>query len=311
MANAPYVGRFAPSPSGSLHAGSLLAAALSWVDARAHGGRWLLRFEDVDHERCKDEYKDIIRRQLSSFGLEWDAELPAQSTRRERYETILKSWARDGLAYGCACTRRELGAYRDSGETCYPGTCRDLRLPLEQNAVRFRLPEDSLVRFHDRRHGEAIQHVATQCGDIVLRRRTGDDTYQFAVCVDDMDQCITHVVRGDDLLASTGRQWLLMQALGAASPPLYLHHPVMLEPGGRKLSKSTGAGALPIAVPERSLLDALRALELVPDGHVKGRGERTFPHCSELLALAIQRWQSRLQSSSGKIEFSCIAASHG
>jgi glutamyl-Q tRNA(Asp) synthetase len=238
-----YRGRFAPSPSGPLHQGSLLAAALSWLDARRQGGEWLLRFEDVDSERCRPQYTDLIRQQLHSFGLEWDAELPAQSTRVDRYAELMGQWWQQGLVYACACTRRDLAPYRGAGETCYPGICRDKNLPMPGHALRFRLPDDAQVGWVDRWAGPHHVDVATQCGDPVLRRRTGDYSYQCAVIIDDAEQGITHVVRGYDLLPSTGRQLLLFKALGAPAPH-YAHHAIVLDQAGHKLSKSTGAAAV-------------------------------------------------------------------
>nr|MBV6630348.1 tRNA glutamyl-Q(34) synthetase GluQRS [Oceanococcus sp. HetDA_MAG_MS8] len=235
-----YRGRFAPSPSGPLHQGSLFAALVSWLDARRAGGEWLLRFEDVDTERCQPEFQNLIRQQLRDFGLEWDAELPAQSTRSDRYRSLVRQWWEQGRIYACACTRRDLALFRRAGETCYPGICRDKQLPMEGHALRFRLPEDAQLSWTDRWQGPQQVNVAAQCGDPVLRRRTGDYSYQFAVTIDDAEQGITHVVRGCDLLPSTGRQMLLLQALGAPVPQ-YAHHPILLGSDGNKLSKSTGA----------------------------------------------------------------------
>lgn len=238
-----YRGRFAPSPSGPLHRGSLLAALISWLDARRAGGAWLLRMEDVDSERCRTQFPDQIRQQLRDFGLEWDAELPAQSTRLDRYREVLEHWREQGQLYACSCTRRDLAAFRGAGETCYPGLCRDKGLPAENHALRFRLPDDSAIEFVDRWRGAQQQDVGAQCGDVVMRRRNGDITYQCAVSIDDADQGITHVVRGSDLLPSTARQMLLIQSLGAI-PPAYAHHPILLDHAGNKLSKSTGADAV-------------------------------------------------------------------
>lgn len=286
----------------------MLAAVLSWVDARAHGGRWLLRFEDVDRERCRDEFKLIIRKQLHAFGLCWDDELPAQSARRHEYDNLISRWQAEGKVYGCSCTRRDLAPFRGSGETRYPGTCRNLERSLEENSVRFRLPEDNRVGFTDRAMGPIYQQVSDQCGDIVLRRRTGDYTYQFAVSMDDAQQGITHVVRGEDLLESTGRQLLIMNALGTQKSPTYLHHPLLLSQRGEKLSKSTGALPLDPESPKKGLLLALKALELAPQND---RVLPDTPSCEMLLDRAIRLWQNRLSSSSGKIRFSCIATRHG
>lgn len=311
-ASRPYIGRFAPSPSGPLHLGSLYAAVVSWLDARAHNGVWLLRMEDIDSERCRPEYAAIIRRQLADFGLEWDRELPAQSQRLEAYHEVLDSWWQVAHVYPCQCTRKTLAPYRVDGETRYPGTCRPTGThgrpalkTMTGMAIRFRLPEPSVAEFTDRAHGPLTQDVARQCGDVVIRRRTGDYTYQFAVSVDDATQGITHVVRGDDLLASVGRQIWLLQALGA-TPPRYLHHPLWHDASGAKLSKATGAEAIATATRNDMLQRVLRALHL--------SGETTThaaPPVAEQLQQALALYGNRLADSSGRMQFSCIAASHG
>ncbi len=291
-----YIGRFAPSPSGPLHAGSLVSALASWLDARAHGGRWLLRIEDVDSERCKPEHAATIRHQLRALSLHWDAELPPQQQRLARYDHILSEWLETGVAYACRCTRRDLSPYRGRGETCYPGLCRDRGLPREGNAIRYRLPEPSTVDFTDRLLGPKQQCVARQCGDVVLQRRQGDYTYQFAVSVDDAEQGITHVVRGEDLLASTGRQMLLIRQLGLPAPR-YLHHPLLRDAQGQKLSKSTGATALNLEQPRETLSAALRELGITPPPDAP-----RIP-CAQLLEQALSRWTLLTGGSSGKMGF--------
>lgn len=311
-ASRPYIGRFAPSPSGPLHLGSLYAAVVSWLDARAHNGVWLLRMEDIDSERCQPEYAADIRRQLADFGLEWDREVPAQTQRLEVYHEVLDSWWQRGRIYPCQCTRKTLAPYRIDGETRYPGTCRpasgSVRPALKATAgmaIRFLLPEPSAVEFTDRAHGPLRQDVARQCGDVVIRRRTGDFTYQFVVSVDDAMQGITHVVRGDDLLPSVGRQMLLLQTLGV-TPPRYLHHPLWNDPGGAKLSKATGAEAISTATRDYTLQRVLQALQLSEDVT-----SRTAPPITEQLQQALALYRNRLGDSSGRMQFSCIAASHG
>lgn len=290
-----YVGRFAPSPSGPLHAGSLVSALASWLDARAHNGRWLLRFEDVDSERCHPQYIELIRQQLSALGLCWDAELPIQSSRTQHYQHVVQNWLAQGTAYACACTRRDLAPFRGHGETCYPGTCRTLHLPEAGQAIRMRLPSDSRVEFVDRLLGPQTQDVAHQCGDVVLRRRQGDYTYQFAVSVDDAEQGITHVVRGEDLLASTGRQMLIIQQLGHPAPT-YLHHPLLMDAKGNKLSKSTGAASIGLSNPQETLINAARQLSLNLPNVLP-----TTP-LAQLLDEAITAWTLLIPNSSGKIE---------
>jgi len=266
------------------------------LDARAHDGRWLLRMEDVDSERCKPEYAHTIHHQLRTLGLLWDAELPPQQQRLNRYAEIVSEWLDTGLAYACGCTRRDLSPYRGNGETCYPGLCRDRGLQPQGNAVRLRLPAQSTEQFSDRLLGPQRQCVAEQCGDVVLQRRQGDYTYQFAVSVDDADQGITHVVRGDDLLASTARQILIIRQLGAP-PPQYLHHPLLHDENGQKLSKSTGATALDLEQPQQTLISALRQLQIAIPPNAS-----TMP-CSQLLEQATEGWTLLVGGSSGKMGF--------
>lgn len=259
----------------------MLAAVISWLDARRNNGQWLLRFEDVDSERCHPQYVDIIRRQLETLGLSWDAELDPQSARLERYEEILASWLGAGDAYACRCTRKDLQPFRRDGETRYPGTCRGKNIDPDSCAVRFRLPTDSRIIFHDSAQGRIEQNVAEQCGDFIIRRRTGDFSYQFAVSVDDADQGITHVVRGVDLLASTGRQILLLQKLGAAIPS-YKHHRILRDSQGLKISKSTGADAVDLSHPSHTLRSSLSLVGIdVP-------GELANAHPSLILDYALE-----------------------
>lgn len=275
--------------------GSLVAALASWLDARAFNGRWLLRFEDVDSERCRPEHAATIRDQLHALGLAWDDELPQQSTRLPHYGSLIDAWLEQGLAYACRCTRRDLAPFRGHGETCYPGTCRSLKLPSAQQAIRMRLPRETRVQFDDRLLGPQTQQVAEQCGDVVLRRRSGDFTYQFAVSVDDAEQGITHVVRGEDLLASTGRQILIIQELGQTAPT-YLHHPLVYDPQGHKLSKSTRASPVDLSLPGPTLQTALSYLPL------ETRGIEPDSAVSDILDAAIHAWTLLIANSSGKME---------
>ena len=233
-------GRFAPSPTGPLHMGSLVAAVASWLDARAGGGEWLVRIEDVDTPRCVPGAEARILATLRSLGLAWDGPVARQSERRDRYETALQRLRAAGHTYVCACSRKEIA---DSGlrgleGAVYPRTCRERGLPWDgAGAERFRVPPGE-VAFEDRRLGLQSQDVARDIGDFVLRRRDGLHAYQLAVVVDDADQGITDVVRGADLLWSTPRQVLLQHALGLPTPR-YLHVPVVTDAEGRKLSKQT------------------------------------------------------------------------
>ncbi|HSN19634.1 MAG TPA: tRNA glutamyl-Q(34) synthetase GluQRS, partial [Usitatibacter sp.] len=240
-----YHGRFAPSPTGPLHFGSLVAALASWLDARAAAGRWSVRIEDVDSPRSVPGAGDAILRALEACGLEWDGEVARQSARTALYEEALERLRRAGAVYRCRCTRREIAdsAIRGIEGAVYPGTCRGLSLaPDARCAERFRVPA-GVVGFDDRVQGPVAQDVARDVGDFVLKRRDGLHAYQLAVVVDDAQQGVTDVVRGADLLASTPRQILLQRALGFATPR-YLHFPVAVDARGEKLSKQNLAPAL-------------------------------------------------------------------
>lgn len=265
----PYVGRFAPSPTGPLHAGSLVAALASYLDARANGGQWLLRIEDVDTTRCRDAHVEPILNCLRAHGLDWDGEVMVQSRRTQRYEAALASLAAAGWLFGCACTRREIADNAMAGVDgpVYPGTCRERGLPLEANAVRMKASPSgpgtnatsSPLRFVDQVQGEVVQHLARDVGDFVLKRRDALFTYQLAVVVDDADSGVTHVVRGADLIDSTARQIHLYAALGLALPA-YLHIPVMANAAGEKLSKQTLATPLNVTTAIDNLSRALAFL---------------------------------------------------
>ena len=251
MASNPYRGRFAPSPTGPLHFGSLVAALGSYLDAKAHGGEWLVRMEDIDTPRNMPGAADDILRTLERFGLEWDGPVLYQSSRIEAYEAALEDLRRRNLVFPCGCSRKDVGDR-------YPGTCRDgIRGRLNTPSWRFRA-SDEAVTFEDRRLGSQQQNVRDYAGDFVLKRADGLFAYQLAVVVDDAYQDITDVVRGEDLLDSTARQILLQRALSFPQPR-YLHLPVVLNESGQKLSKQTGATALdPDRVEE--LLTKARAL---------------------------------------------------
>jgi glutamyl-Q tRNA(Asp) synthetase len=268
---AAYVGRFAPSPTGPLHAGSVATALASWLDARAHRGRWLLRIEDIDPPREQRGAAASIVDTLGRLGLRWDGEPTYQSTRSERCAVALDALVARGLAYPCGCTRREIadsqlraGAPRDRhGELRYPGTCRaGLASDRQARAWRLCVP-DGPVCFDDRWLGAQAQDVATEIGDFVLRRADGLWAYQLAVVVDDAEQGVTDVVRGADLLGSTGRQIALARALGVRSPR-WMHVPVVVGADGDKLSKHNGAAAVDASRPQWVLGAALRHLGLEP-----------------------------------------------
>ena len=256
MNESPYVGRFAPSPTGALHFGSLVAALASCLEALAHGGRWLLRMEDVDEPRCSPQAADDILRALERCGFEWAGEVLVQSRRKRRYGEALDHLVAAGMAYPCACTRRELAdaALAGDGASIYPGTCRN-GLPAGKAGRAWRLRvDDADIVFDDALQGRCRQNLARHVGDFVLFRADGYFAYQLAVVVDDADQGVSHVVRGADLLDSTPRQIFLQRRLGLPTPA-YAHLPVAVNADGEKLSKQTRAAAIEPGA--RVLVDAL------------------------------------------------------
>lgn len=255
-----YAGRFAPSPSGPLHFGSLIAAVGSCLDARTHGGRWLVRMEDVDEPRCSQAHADEILRVLDACGFEWDGEVVHQSRRKELYQAALDRLLQNGHAYPCACTRREIADSSLNGieGPVYPGTCRAGLAGRAPRAWRVRVGSEP-VCFEDRLRGRHCQNLEADIGDFVIRRADGFFAYQLAVVVDDHEQGITHVVRGADLLASTPRQIHLQRLLGHATPA-YLHLPVAVNEHGQKLSKQTLAAPLEANQAGPALVAALRFL---------------------------------------------------
>lgn len=257
-----YRGRFAPTPSGPLHFGSLVAALASRLDALAHAGDWLLRLEDVDPPRVVPGAADAILRTLEAHGFEWDGPVIRQSRRGEAYADALEQLRRLGVTYACACSRKQLGssAQRGVDGPVYPGTCRQRGISPAGHALRLRVPPGRLA-FEDRTLGRIACNVAAECGDFVLRRADGVYTYQLAVVVDDAAQGITDVVRGADLLTSTPRQRVLQDYL-ALPPPRYLHLPVALDARGDKLSKQTLATPLDATRPLAALTAAADFLGL-------------------------------------------------
>lgn len=282
-----YRGRFAPTPSGALHFGSLIAALGSYLDARAHHGEWHLRIEDVDPPRVAPGASAGILRTLDAFGFEWDGPVVYQSQRGEAYATVIAQLLNAGKLYGCDCTRKRMkeNALKENARIgvdgpVYPGTCRNRGIPL-RGALRLRLQDERIV-FDDLLAGRVACDVASECGDFVLRRADGVYTYQLAVTVDDAELGISHIVRGADLLASTPRQVVLQQALGYATPA-YLHLPVALNVDGGKLSKQTLASALCDQQPLPALRQAAAFLGLALPADIAT--------ISEFWQAAPQHWQ--------------------
>ena len=296
-----YVGRFAPSPTGWLHAGSMVAALASWLDARAHGGRWLVRIEDVDGPRCIAGAEDAILRQLADCGLHPDAPPVRQSDRGALYAQALERLHAAGRAYGCRCTRREIaqalqarGLGRERhGDLVYPGTCRPggpqpVPWP-EARAVRLLTcaddGRDTVIDWTDRRLGAQRQNVSQEVGDFVLRRADGLWAYQLAVVVDDAAQGVTDIVRGEDLADNTPRQILLRRHLGLPQPR-HLHTPLVLAADGQKLSKQNGAAPVDTGRPAEVLAAAARALGLDLSESLSADAVRTE---------ALRQWRLRLE----------------
>jgi glutamyl-Q tRNA(Asp) synthetase len=261
-----------------LHAGSLVAALASWLDARAHNGQWLVRIEDIDTPRCVKGADQRILEQLAAFGLVADSKPTWQSQRTHLYENALSHLINKGWVYPCGCSRKEIeDVYVSQGQgmarhssTVYPGICRDglngkparaWRLNVQAVMEALHLPQT--LQWHDRRMGHQQQDVAREVGDFVLKRADGLWAYQLAVVVDDADQGITHVVRGEDLHDNTARQILLQKALGLPTP-IYMHTPLVLGDNGEKLSKQNGALALDLRDSLATLNKAAKVLRLNP-----------------------------------------------
>jgi glutamyl-Q tRNA(Asp) synthetase len=285
-----YTGRFAPTPSGPLHLGSLTAAVISWLDARHQQGRWLLRIDDVDRPRTVPGAAEAILRTLDGYGLHWDGSVVWQSTRNEAYRETL-SWLRGaGQAFPCSCSRQEILAAGLPGweGPIYPGTCRHgLRPGRRGRAWRLRAVECHWV-IDDRALGPVGFDLHRLGGDFVVRRADQIFAYQLATVADDIDAGVTDVVRGIDLLGSVPRQMQIYQALGQP-PPRYLHHPVVVAPGGAKLAKSSGAAAIGHDDVVGTVARVLRAIG-VPgiESGVAGNGVRGV---EELLEHARRSWR--------------------
>ena len=284
MLTCNYLGRFAPSPTGALHRGSLATALGSWLHARAHNGKWLLRIEDLDLPRCIPGADQTIIQQLKACGLNWDGDIEYQSKRTAIYKTYLDTLISSHQAFGCRCTRKQIedaliakGIMRQRHEELiYPGTCRDLGYSTEPCAWRLRVDDVQLRK---------------SVGDFVLRRADGIFTYQLAVVVDDHLQGITHVVRGEDLLDNTDRQIYLQQQLGFKTPQ-YLHLPLVLDANQEKLSKQTKAEAIKVDTPEK----VLKALQAAGKHLGLTNPLLNLPtlHTAQWLAIAIENYKELL-----------------
>ncbi len=269
-----YIGRFAPSPTGPLHYGSIIAALASYLDARANNGAWLLRIEDLDPPRESAEAPSQIIQQLRAFELNWDADVLYQSTRLTSYAHAMDML--DQHTYACTCSRKSFSGV-------YPGRCRSRRQPTNQPfAVRLRVPTET-VAIDDIHLGHLSWHLENEVGDFIVRRKDTLFAYQLAVVVDDIHQHITRIVRGADLLDSTPRQLALYSLLGA-SPPEYMHIPVVVDAEGDKLSKQTGAAPVSTTDPMSTLRSALTTLGQSPQSDAN--------NVPDLLARAADNWDT-------------------
>ncbi len=300
----PYRGRFAPSPTGPLHLGSLATALGSWLDARAHGGKWLIRIEDVDTPRTIPGADQIILQQLQACGLEWDEEVVWQSQRTSLYQKALDQLIEKEEVYACQCSRKHIEEVlqqqgtllKPNEELVYPGTCQKKRLALMHHAVRIALPSPCQITFWDRHLGEQCQNLSEAVGDFVLRRADGLFTYQLAVVVDDEMDGITHIVRGMDLLSNTARQMYLQDGLGYRRPG-YLHLPLVINAYGEKLSKQTQAPMIQI----HSRQKILQQLNTVAT-HLEIINPTLFgcTSISQWLQTATREWQLKLNKNTGQ-----------
>ncbi len=285
-----YIGRFAPSPTGPLHFGSLVAAVASYCDAKAHKGKWLLRIEDIDKPREIAGAKDTILQQLDAFGFEWDANVVLQSQRDALYLRALHVLQNQALIYPCTCTRKEIA---DSSHLIgidgfiYPKTCLKQGIKRQTNSslrIKVNSPE---ISFQDRIQGLIIQDIQNVVGDFVLKRADGLFTYQLAVVVDDSEQGVTHVVRGADLLNSTPRQIYLQQQLSLPIPQ-YAHIPIVRNSAGEKLSKQTLASSINTAIAKEQICQALKFLGQNPPADLQ------FASLADIWQWAINNWQISL-----------------
>lgn len=281
-------GRFAPTASGPLHLGSLLAAAGSYLSARSRGGRWLLRVEDLDRDRCVPGLADEFQRTLEWFGFEWYGSVSFQSDRIDIYEDSLRALQRAGRCYPCRCSRSMLAALalEPGSEPVYPGTCRhDPAAVTGPHALRFAIePDQPAVEFVDELQGSIRQDCLREAGDFVIRRRDSQFAYHLAVVVDDELQGVTEVVRGCDLLTSTPRQILLQRALGFRTPR-YAHLPLLVEPDGRKLAKSRRAVPL---VPQDAATQLWQVLDWLEQAPPAALAHATI---AEVWAWALAHWR--------------------
>jgi len=276
-----YIGRFAPSPTGPLHMGSLVAALISYLEARSNNGLWLLRIEDLDPPREDPAAPDLIMTALDSFGLQWDGEVLYQSSRLDAYSAALHQLQQQGDVFPCSCSRKMAG-------TIYKGHCRHLSIDHQTQpvAIRMKVP-DKTMQFYDHHLGLQTSNLAQDCGDFIIKRKDNLFAYQLAVVVDDGFQNITHIVRGIDLLESTPRQIHLQHHLNLTTPE-YLHFPVLAGADGHKLSKQTFAPPANTKRPVSMLLTALQLINHEPPA------DAFEDNVNSLLAWAVDTWRPEI-----------------
>lgn len=293
-----YVGRFAPSPTGPLHFGSLIAATASYLCARQHpGGKWLLRIEDIDTQRCHNEHTKSIIETIEHYGFQWDGKITYQSKRTDLYQYALDSIRTH--TYPCSCTRKQLSAFLRTGKYgyIYPGSCR--KEPLNPGSANFsmRLKTNSeRICFEDQCQGKFCQNIEDEIGDYILKRADSTFAYQLAVVVDDSEQGVTQIVRGADLFDNTPRQ-IYLQRLLSYKTPQYLHFPVAVTSDGKKLSKQNLSKELPITNKRQQIMNVLRFLgQDTPDCN-------DFESLDDLWRWAVQNWDSTLIPRKLKIHY--------
>lgn len=297
-----YIGRFAPSPTGPLHIGSLLTAVASYLDAHANNGRWLVRIEDLDPPREADGAAQQILDTLQHYGLNWDGEILFQSQQQHRYEQAITQLIQHGKAFYCTCSRSQIMA--TSGSATYPGTCRSCNAPPQEPfAVRLKV-FDQPIHFDDALQGQLTRNLKQEGGDFVIKRKDHLYAYHLAVVVDDADQGITHIVRGCDLLESTFNHCYLQDCLSLPRP-YYAHLPIIVNQQGQKLSKQTYAEAIPLNNPAPYLLYCLTALGQKPPATLHKAAASSIlqwaqenwslnsvPHCRSLPEQALHHFAS-------------------
>lgn len=293
MSDDSYIGRFAPSPTGPLHFGSLIAALGSYLQAKSHNGKWLVRIEDIDPPREVPGSADAILGTLESFGLHWDDSVLYQSTRLEHYRDAVERLLSQAKAYRCRCTRRQIAG--DGGTAIYKGLCRLAQVPVTQDHSVRVLTDRQTICVNDALQGRSEHCLESEVGDYIIRRRDGLYAYQLAVTLDDDFQGVTEIVRGYDLLHTTARQIHLQRLLGL-SVPGYLHLPLALDRSGEKLSKQTGAAALPTRNQSEILFDALQVLWQQPPAQLRDEP------VTQQLDWAVKNWNIKPLQSISAVE---------